>query len=118
MKSRCLSKTHHAYDSYGGRGITICNEWLYFTNFYNDMGDKPDGMSLDRIDNEEGYFKDNCRWATMKEQERNRRNNRYITINGETKCLAYWLEKLGVNRRLFYTKMNSGLSELEALGIS
>lgn len=90
MKSRCFNKNNHAYHRYGGRGIYVCEEWMDFRNFYNDMGDKPDGMSLDRIDVNECYCKDNCRWATSKEQMNNRRNSIYLCVNGATHTLKEW----------------------------
>jgi len=75
MKERCNSKTHHAYKNYGGRGITICKRWLdNFENFYNDMGKRPAGTSLDRINNNGNYEPNNCKWSTPKEQNNNRRN--------------------------------------------
>ncbi|HNA61994.1 MAG TPA: hypothetical protein PKW79_02840 [Rhabdochlamydiaceae bacterium] len=74
MKRRVLNKNNNSYDRYGGRGIGICAEWLHsFETFYSDMGKRPDGMTLDRIDNGNGYSKDNCRWATASEQQRNKR---------------------------------------------
>jgi hypothetical protein len=72
MKSRCNSKTNRAYEKYGGRGITVCDEWSDFVGFYKDMGDRPDGTTLDRIDNDKGYYKDNCRWADRSTQQSNR----------------------------------------------
>lgn len=83
MKRRCLKKTNSQYDCYGGRGITVCDEWMEFINFYHDMGDIPIGMSIDRIDNDGPYCKDNCRWATPKEQCNNRRNTVYVVYKGE-----------------------------------
>lgn len=78
MKSRCLNKNLLHYKDYGGRGITICDEWLNsFPKFYEDMGDKPSpDLSLDRADNDGNYCKDNCRWATAKEQTNNRRTRK------------------------------------------
>ena len=72
MKCRCLNKNYTQYKDYGGRGITICKEWLIFENFYRDMGKRPEGMSIDRIDNNGNYCKSNCKWSTPKEQNNNR----------------------------------------------
>ena len=73
MKDRCLNKNNHAYPIYGGRGVTVCERWLKFENFYADMGDRPDGLTLDRRNNDAGYSPSNCRWATRIEQARNQR---------------------------------------------
>lgn len=73
MLARCTNLNHHAWDNYGGRGITVCEDWHVFSNFLRDMGDRPDGKTLDRINNDAGYFKENCRWATRSEQQKNRR---------------------------------------------
>lgn len=76
MKTRCLNLNNIRFKDYGGRGINVCERWLKFENFYVDMGDVPVGMSIERIDNNKGYSKDNCKWATMKEQSKNKRITR------------------------------------------
>lgn len=81
MKQRCLNPNAKKYKIYGARGITICNSWLGekgFFNFINDMGDRPPNTTLDRVENDKGYYKENCRWATPNQQQANRRNNNKI----------------------------------------
>ena len=92
MIQRCENKNNPSYKNYGGRGITVCSQWKSFEKFYEDMGDRPKNMSLDRINNSEGYSKNNCQWAESKTQNRNRRDNKIIEIDGIKRCLAEWCE--------------------------
>lgn len=94
MKERCLKPSHKSYHHYGERGITICDRWIEsFENFLEDMGERPSTRhSIDRIDNDGNYEPGNCRWATAKQQQRNKRDNRLVTAFGETKTLCEWCD--------------------------
>lgn len=80
---RCLNPNIGYFDNYGGRGIKVCDRWLEFENFLADMGEPPIGLSIDRINNDRGYCKENCRWATRSEQNMNRRNTLYVEFRNE-----------------------------------
>jgi hypothetical protein len=88
MKARCFNPRDRAYPDYGGRGITVCERWLIFENFYADMGERPPGMSLDRINNDGNYEPGNCRWATVAEQLANRRPRRHSKRRRKRSSLA------------------------------
>lgn len=96
MVQRCSNPSAVGYENYGGRGIQVCERWLKFENFYADMGPRPDGLSLDRIDNNKGYEPGNCRWATKVEQANNKRSNRLLTHLGKTQTVAEWSRELGL----------------------
>jgi hypothetical protein len=98
MVARCHKDTNNS-KNYKKRGITVCIEWRKdFYKFYEDMGKRPEGTSLDRVDNNKGYCKANCRWATPYEQANNKRNNKYITFKGKTLSLSQWSRELGISR--------------------
>ncbi len=117
MRTRCQNPNSDCYGDYGERGITVCERWANsFENFLADMGEKPSRKhSLDRIDNDKGYSPDNCRWASSKEQARNKRTSRMITYNGETLALADWAERLGISFRTIASRLDLGMSVDEAL---
>ena len=98
MIKRCTNPNNKDYHHYGGRGIKVCQRWRKFENFLEDMGEPPtEKHSIDRIDNNLGYCKENCRWATRKEQQRNTRRNHMISFHGKIQCLAAWAEELNIN---------------------
>jgi hypothetical protein len=92
MRARCRNPNNKKYPRYGGRGITICERWDSFENFRDDMGERPEGATLDRIDNDGNYEPENCRWTCQKKQQRNRGNNHLLTIYGKTMSMAEWHE--------------------------
>jgi len=98
MLRRCYDENHKYYKSYGGRGITVCESWKSFPNFISDMGKCGKGLSLDRVNNDFGYSKENCRWATKTDQARNTRSNRFICFNNEEKTLSEWAFDTGITR--------------------
>lgn len=111
MLQRCCNPRLANYKNYGGRGITVCERWLEFANFLEDMGDRPSAKhSIDRIDNDKGYSKENCRWATQSQQRRNARSNRLLAFNGSVKCVTEWSEHLGIPRHVLQLRLNRGWS--------
>lgn len=117
MVERCENPASQDYKNYGGRGITVCCEWRRsFEAFYMDMGDSPfNGASLDRIDVNGHYNKDNCRWATPSKQAKNRRGAMYLTYKGETLHVSEWAEKTGVSLSALKTRKLRGWSDVDAL---
>lgn len=102
MKLRCMKKQNKSYSNYGGRGIKVCDRWLGkygFDNFLKDMGERPEGSSLDRIDNNGNYSPGNCRWATIHQQSGNKRNNNDVI--GVSRAKNSWCAELSVNKKRF-----------------
>lgn len=111
MLQRCHNPNSKSYPSYGGRGIVVCDRWRQsFTAFMSDMGQRPEGMSVERIDNDGPYSPGNCKWATASEQGRNRRDQTHITANGETMSVSKWARKLAFPRYVLQNRLTRGWS--------
>lgn len=109
MKQRCLNPSNQQYKNYGARGIGICLRWLEsFDNFFSDMGNKPDGLTLDRRDNELGYSADNCRWATPREQRLNQRTCTYLEYQGERLTVRDWAARIGRHETTLHSRIKAG----------
>ena len=110
MKDRCYNQSNTGYTNYGARGIQMCARWYEsFEAFLADMGPHPGpGYSLDRIDNNGNYEPGNCRWATKKEQARNKANNRVISFGGETKTVSEWAEERKILPSTLIHRINNG----------
>jgi hypothetical protein len=106
MVNRCTNSKLAIYKRYGGRGITVCDRWREFENFLADMGERPEGMSLDRIDNNGNYDPGNCRWANDRQQSENRRSTRWIEHDGMRLSVSEWARRLGVNRATLIEALN------------
>lgn len=110
MHTRCTNPNHVYFKYYGARGIKVCERWDKFENFFADMGPRPSPThTLERKNNDLGYFKRNCRWATRKEQNQNMKSTHWVTFRGKTKALSVWCEELSIPyartvRRLLYLK--------------
>lgn len=116
MIQRCVNINNPGFKDYGARGITVCDRWLNsFENFLEDMGEKPRGLSLDRIEVNGNYEPSNCRWASDKEQSRNKRNNVLLNFNNKTQCLTDWAEELGVSRHMIEGRLRRGWDPQKAL---
>lgn len=108
IKQRCLNPKCKVYIHYGGRGITLCDEWKDFVNFYKDMGERPsDKHTVERKDNSKGYSKDNCYWATWVDQANNTRKNNNVTWSGVTMSLSRWARELGISRAVLDSRLRT-----------
>lgn len=109
MIQRCHNPKDRSFHNYGGRGIRVCDEWREsFSQFIADMGARPEGYDLDRIDNDKGYGPDNCRWVSRQRNLNNRRNNRVIEFRGKSQTIAQWASELGMNYRTLNNRINRG----------
>ena len=109
MLDRCERATNREYRNYGGRGIVVCERWHDFAAFRDDMGDtfRPD-LELERADNEAAYSPSNCKWASRKEQQNNRRNNHRVTLNGVTKTVEQWSAETGIKANTIIYRLRRG----------
>jgi hypothetical protein len=105
MVERCTTPSCTVYPFYGGRGIGVCVRWDSFENFLADMGEVPEGHTLERINNDDDYCPGNCRWATRTEQANNRRSTRYVEFRGRRQSVAEWAREFGLNYHAFYSRL-------------
>ena len=119
FSGRCLNPNNKDYSNYGGRGITVCDEWRKPENFFGwaFLNGYSADLTLDRIDTNKGYSPENCRWVTGAEQQRNKRNNRIIEYNGETHCVAEWAEITGISGGTISSRLRYGWTPEEILTI-
>ncbi len=111
MNERCSNPNDNRFKDYGGRGIQVCERWRHsFENFLSDMGEKPPGTFLDRINNNSGYEPSNCRWVTPKESNRNTRQNRILTFDGITGCVTELAEHFGFKSNVIFRRLQLGWS--------
>jgi len=114
MKSRCYYPKNESYSHYGARGISVCNRWRNnFGNFLKDMGKCPEGLTLERTDNDKGYSPGNCRWATVKEQNHNKRSNVWVEYCGEKLIRADWIRRLKITVGQWSGKQQKGWSPFD-----
>jgi hypothetical protein len=115
IKGRCLNEKDGSYKNYGGRGIKICDEWLTFEGFYRDMGDVPNKMSIERKDVNGNYCKDNCTWATVKEQANNKRSSAMLEYYGQIKTMKRWSELKDIPYKVLHARIKLGWDVKRAL---
>lgn len=116
MRSRCTNPMASGSKYYLGRGIGFCRRWGVFENFFADMGERPAGTSLERIDNNGHYTPENCKWAFPREQQNNMRSNVRLTYAGETFTVAQWANNLGLKHSTILTRIKRGWTADRALG--
>ena len=122
MNQRCHNEDFDRYEDWGGRGIEVCHRWSEdlnaLENFIEDMGERPEGCTLDRIDPDGHYEPDNCRWATVIEQANNKRNTYYVEVYGVRKPIQIWAEELNIKPKTIWARINKyGWEPIDALGL-
>jgi hypothetical protein len=115
MLKRCYNKSYHAYHRYGGRGIEVCARWHSVENFVADMGERPEGMSLERVNNDGHYEPENCRWATTRDQCINKKTTRLLTANGKSMPMCEWARVSGLKAPTICRRLAKGWSEQDAV---
>lgn len=116
MKQRCYNKNATRYKNYGARGIRVCSQWRNdFWQFVEDMGERPKGYTLNRIDNDKGYSPENCEWASRYDQDRNTTKNRYLTYKGVTRVFDDWCKQFNIPRSTLNKRLDNGWSIEKAL---
>lgn len=116
MKNRCSNPNDPKFKNHGGRGITVCKEWVEsFDRFIQDIGERPEGYTIDRIDNNLGYCKENCKWSSYTEQNNNKNNNIRLTYNGECKTVSEWAKHLNMNVQTLFWRINNNKTVSEIL---
>jgi hypothetical protein len=119
MLARCYNASHVSFKNYGAAGITVCDRWRdSFPAFAKDMGERPAGKTIDRIDGSKGYFLENCRWADKTEQANNRRTNHRIAIDGQTKTIAEWARHYGMSQFVIHSRLYQGWSVHDAVTLA
>lgn len=115
MVRRCTDPKHPAFKRYSDRGIRVCERWRTFEHFAADMGDRPAGLTLDRIDNSKGYEPGNCRWATPRQQQWNTAVNRKLSFRGRELCIGEWATVLGMGKSTISERLRRGWSVARTL---
>lgn len=115
MRVRCYDPKTPSWPNYGGRGVRVCERWESFNNFLADMGDRPEGTTLDRIDSDKDYEPGNCQWSSRTVQNQNKSNVRHLTLDGETFCLAEWSRRTGICESTIQMRLKKGWSIERAL---
>lgn len=122
IKRRCICKYDKSYHNYGGRGITLSEDWMTFKNFHRDMfedyeraSSKIKNVTIDRIDNDKGYSKDNCRWVSNIDNANNTRKNIFLEFQGKRHTVSQWSRIVGIHPETLYSRIKKGLSTEEVL---